>query len=200
MRKLLITLFATSMLATAAAADNNLKRSTEQILSFQKMSEKMSGITAAQAGATATQAGDLRIQFSGIPVGGTCCTTFAVKNTTGKDFVTVAWSCEFRDREGYKTGGGIALLHWVRNGGIAIKGGDHSFYNSDRNLDLKMNSRISITCKLLYTEDRNKDTEKLYPIPTLSEGRANLLPNDPWLIERGFWNDRAPVNGVAIVE
>jgi hypothetical protein len=131
------------------------------------------------------QAGDLRIQFqTWIVQGQLFSAAVSVKNTTNIDFATVTWSCEFRDREGYKTGGGVALLHMVPKNSIAYVA-RQPFYNNG-------NARVSIKCELLNTEELSRENARLYRAQPGQNHPANAFS------ESGIWSDKAEVNGIAL--
>jgi hypothetical protein len=74
---------------------------------------------------------------------------------------------------------------------VAIASGQRTFYNNART------AKLNVKCELFYTEERNKDTERLYPRPTLSEGRANVAIND----NKGWWDEiHYSIDGIASVD
>jgi hypothetical protein len=125
-------------------------------------------------------AGTLEIEFQrwSLATSGVLQALVAMKNTTGADYATVTWSCEFREG-GYKTGEGVAVFHAVPKNSIALD--TLSFYNNSRTAD------VTIKCELAGTEKRSRENERLY---RYGPQRRNVPANST-----DFWRGRP--DGVA---
>jgi hypothetical protein len=124
---------------------------------------------------TTAQAGDLQIQFQhGFTDGHTIRETVSVRNNSDTDYATVAWDCASYDKDGYKTGGGSAVLHYVRRKSVVT---DTMYISAN-------GSAYTAKCELVGTEKGiTKENARLYPPPTLSSN--------------GVWDDARKPQGDA---
>ena len=125
----------------------------------------------------------LEITFvRGVQSGGTYTGAIAMRNTTGIDFGTVVWACEFREG-GYKTGGGYAVFHVVPNNVIAVN--SMSFHQNGT-------AQFSAQCELVRTEKLTRENARLH---SFGNQRANVP-----LSSRGFWKDGNNNGSAAITD
>jgi hypothetical protein len=111
------------------------------------------------------------------------------RNTTNTNYATVAWNCEFRDREGYKVGGGVALLHMLPKGAVTFDA--QSFYNNANN------AHVSIKCTLIDAEPLSAENQRLYQA---SGDRVSLDELSKSRNPTAYWSDDAIPSGIKVME
>jgi hypothetical protein len=128
----------------------------------------------------ATASDNLHIQFlRWTSMDGMLESAVSMKNTSDTNYASVSWSCEFRDREGYKTGGGVSVFYMVPKHAVAAD--SQSFYNNGT-------ARVSIKCALISAEPLTAENQRLYR-PS-SQGGSASLNNVPAM----WWRDDRPTN------
>jgi hypothetical protein len=98
----------------------------------------------------------MQIQFQYISVDprtATAVSPIVIKNTTGMNFASVTWSCQFKDRDGYRTGGGNIVVHYVVNNKLTQ---DAAY--------LYQNGNVQVTIDCADTEVLSRDNERLYQV------------------------------------